>query len=68
MQQRFVVLPDGKGGQHIVEQGFGTPMPQPAPAMVPAARTTRRGWARSSGARNLIVGICRASRLAIARP
>jgi hypothetical protein len=34
MQQCFVVVPDGKGGQRIVELAFGTAMPQPAPAMV----------------------------------
>ena len=34
MQQRFVMLPDGKGGYQVVELGFGTPMPRPAPAMV----------------------------------
>ena len=34
MQQRFVVAPDGKNGRQIVELGCGTPMPQPAPAMV----------------------------------
>jgi hypothetical protein len=41
MHTRFVMVADGKGGQRIVELGWGTPQPRYAPAMGPSSTSYR---------------------------